>query len=441
MRCERQLNMRNLLLRSLALVLLAPGAWAQLRLPTVPLISKPLNALDATADNLQNRTLNALGQARLLQVQVLVRAHPREIDTDTHGNPIVRSEVLALGPTEDSIRRATALGFGVLRDSTMAAIELRLVVLSAPEGMSTRKALKRLRAADPTGTYDFNHIYTPSGDVGPATAQLPSDDDAAPPPVLPTLRAVRVGLLDSGVDVRHPALADARVHQWGCADKPVSAEHGTAVASLMVGHAGNFEGVRPAAELFAADVYCGVPTGGSVDMLVAGLGWLAHERVPVLNVSLVGPANILLERVIAALIVRGFIIVAAVGNDGPAAPPLYPASYPQVVGVTGVDAHRHVLLEAARGPQVMFAAPGADLAAALPGGGYAAVRGTSFAAPIVASLLATELSGPDTAMASSALAALAKAAQPGGKAGRDLTYGFGIVGFDYRIDPSTLIRH
>ena len=64
---------------------------------------------------------------------------------------------------------------------------------------------------------------------------------------------------------------------------------------------------------------------------------------------------------IGALIDNGFVIVAAVGNDGPAAPPLYPASYARVVGVTAVDAHRRVLIEAARGPQVMFASPGADM--------------------------------------------------------------------------------
>ena len=56
-----------------------------------------------------------------------------------------------------------------------------------------------------------------------------------------------------------------------------------------------------------------------------------------INVSLVGPRNALLERVVASLVSRGHLIVAAVGNDGPAAPPLYPAAYDGVVGVTAVD--------------------------------------------------------------------------------------------------------
>jgi subtilisin family serine protease len=251
---------------------------------------------------------------------------------------------------------------------------------------------------------------------------------------------VRVGLLDSGVDVTHPVFRDSAIHAWGCGSRSVPAAHGTAVASLLIGRSDVFHGVQPDAELYAADVYCGRPTGGAVDTLVAAFGWMVEERVPVVNVSLVGPKNAMLERVIGDLIARGYVIVAAVGNDGPAAPPLYPASYQHVVGVTAVDAHRRVLIEAARGPQVMFASPGADLAAAGSDHTYAAVRGTSFAAPFVAALLASGLRHPDSADAAAAVEQLAKTAIDLGPPGRDLTYGFGLVGADYRIDPAPLIR-
>jgi subtilisin family serine protease len=230
------------------------------------------------------------------------------------------------------------------------------------------------------------------------------------------------------------------MHAWGCDSHAIPAAHGTAVASLLIGRSDVFHGVRPDADLYAADVYCGRPTGGAVDALVAAFGWLVQERVPVINVSLVGPKNAMLETVIGGLIAGGYIIVAAVGNDGPAAPPLYPASYQHVVGVTAVDSHRHVLIEAARGPQVMFAAPGADLAAAGGEHAYADVRGTSFAAPFVAALLASGLTAPNSAEASAAIDALAKTAVDLGPPGRDLTYGYGLVGADYRIDPAPLPR-
>jgi subtilisin family serine protease len=128
---------------------------------------------------------------------------------------------------------------------------------------------------------------------------------------------------------------------------------------------------------------------------------------------------------------RGHLIVAAVGNDGPAAKPLYPAAFDGVVGVTGVDRRNRVLPEAGRGPQVRFAAPGGDISAARPGG-YASVRGTSFAAPIVAGLLSRQLNAPDPAKAQAVLAAMIASAEDLGPKGFDTTYGNGLVGGDIR---------
>ncbi len=202
----------------------------------------------------------------------------------------------------------------------------------------------------------------------------------------------------------------------------------------MVGHSADFHGAAPGAELYADDVFCGVATGGAVDAVAEALAWLVHERVAVINVSLVGPPNVILEAVVRSVISRGFIIVAAVGNDGPAAPPLYPASYPGVVGVTAVDGRRHVLVEAARGPQVRFAAPGADMVAARSPQGFDAVRGTSFAAPLVACMLAAEMREPDPAAAARAISALASRAVDLGAHGLDPVYGYGLVAADLGPD-------
>ncbi len=82
-----------------------------------------------------------------------------------------------------------------------------------------------------------------------------------------------------------------------------------------------------------------------------------------------------------------------------------------MVAVTGVDPKGRALIEAGRARHLDFAAPGADLAAALPAKGYAVVRGTSFAAPLVAARLA----------ATGSLPALAAEARPGkGKVGRGI---------------------
>jgi subtilisin family serine protease len=322
-------------------------------------------------------------------------------------------------------------------------LDIRVVVFATPTGLGTKKALRELRAGDPGGVYDFNHIYTGSGSsdaVGEHSANEGAADVGGSPALRPAPDApVRIGLLDTGINANHPVFHGSQLHVWGCGNAPVANAHGTEVASLMVGEAEKFRGVQPRAELFAADVYCGKPTGGAVDALLSAFDWMVRQQVAVINVSLVGPPNVMLERTVGALTERGFLIVAAVGNDGPAAPPLYPASYPGVIGVTGVDSHNKALIEAARGPQVMFASPGANLAAAN-GEGYAEVRGTSFASPIVAALLAARLSAPSPTLAAAAIDDLAHSALHTGKAARDLTYGFGLVGTEYRVDPAGLVR-
>jgi subtilisin family serine protease len=203
----------------------------------------------------------------------------------------------------------------------------------------------------------------------------------------------------------------------------------------MIGRSPDFHGAAPGSELYAADVFCGLPTGGAADAVSDAFAWLAREKAAVINVSLVGPSNAILEAVVRLVVARGHLIVAAVGNDGPAAPPLYPASYPGVIGVTGVDTRHRVLIEACRGPQVKFAAPGADMSAAKASQTFDLVRGTSYAAPIVTSLLARMLREPNKEAAARAVADLARTALDLGPAGMDPTYGYGLVGAD--LAPQT----
>lgn len=165
---------------------------------------------------------------------------------------------------------------------------------------------------------------------------------------------------------------------------------------------------------------------------------MARESVPVINLSIVGPANATLERVVGAMLKRGHLLVAAVGNDGPAAPPLYPASYRGVIGVSAVDRRGRVLPEAGRGAQVMFAAPGHHMVSAAPGEpAYRPVRGTAFAAPIVAALLAQRLTQPDRASAAAAVAALAQQALRANGTSASNESGLGIVGQAFRTDPAS----
>jgi subtilisin family serine protease len=330
---------------------------------------------------------------------------------------VVRGEVLAIAPTPASLAIAAKAGFTVIRETRLASLDLDLVSMSPPKGVSAREGLSRLRALDPSGQYDLDHIYTGAGEAGGgANPPAPPEGAATPAP------GARVGLLDTGIDRDHPAFRASSVEQKGFAPGGVRpGAHGTAVASLMIGKARRFRGAAPGAALLVGDVYGDGPTGGSAYAIAGGLAWMAERKMPVVNISLVGPPNLTLEAAVRAAVARGILIVAPVGNDGPAAPPLYPAAYPGVIAVTGVDARGKVLIEAGRAGHIDFRAPGADITAADGGGGYEDVRGTSFASPIVAGALALRLLRPDRAAAARAVADLStQAARDGGVVGADL---------------------
>lgn len=408
----------------------------QVQLPEVPIL--PTQELDRTVNGvLRTADPQQLRELRQIRIRGLLRANRTVLETDPRGAPILRNEVVALSPSQDALDRARAAGFTVGRTRTLEGLDVTIVVLQAPPGMSTRRALRQLREADPQGVYDFNHVYMESGEVTNVTTAaptLPNGIGAVPP-----VAGARVGLIDGGVQRTHAVFRDVKVHEHGCAGGSVPSPHGTAVASLIVGHADRFEGAAPGAELYAADVYCGLPTGGAVDAVADAFAWLSRERVPVINISLVGPANGLLEQLIRIVTTRGHIVVAAVGNDGPSAPPLFPAAYPAVIAVTGVDAKKRALLEACRGKHVDFAAPGADMSAAGIDAQFGLVRGTSFAAPIAAGLLARQLSRVDKQQADAAVAALVSQAVDLGSRGRDKIYGDGLIGEALR-PPESLAK-
>jgi hypothetical protein len=346
--------------------------------------------------------------------------HSRELSRDPAGELIVQRQLLALPSSTPARERLLALpGITLLEETQLDGLAVSWLLLQADATL-----LPQLRALDPDGQYDYQHIYLGSGTVGSSAV---SRGDASKANDKAKTEA-RVGLIDSGVDTLHSALRDTKLQRYGCEGQAHPATHGTAVASLLIGQDANFQGALPGATLFAADVYCDAATGGSVQAIAQGLAWLARERVGVINISLVGPPNLLLQRAVAAAVAKGHLIVAAVGNDGPAAPPLYPAAWPGVVAVTGVDARRRVLAEAGRGPHLSWAAPGSQMFGAANGGGYLPLRGTSFAAPLVAGLLASSLAQPDEVGAGAALAQLRSQAIDLGPPGRDDIYGWGLVG-------------
>ena len=358
---------------------------------------------------------STLAELRKMRLQELIRENRNVLEADDRGQPARRGVLIAVDPDPASLQLAARAGFVIASQDFEPALGMRVVTLAVPARMNLREAIRRVRTAAPQLQVDYDHVFEPAGgSLVPLAATLASVAGAGNGHV--------VGMIDGGV-ASHPSLAGASIEQNGFAGSPKPTGHGTAVASLLVGSQGPFRGAAKGARLYVADVYGGSRAAGSASAIVSALGWLASHRAQVINISLVGPQNAVVARAIAAVQRRGIRIVAAVGNDGPAAPPQYPASYAGVIAVTAVDARGRALPEAGKATHLDFAAPGADMAAALPGQGYTRVRGTSFAAPLAtARLLAT--GSPER---------LATEARHGsGRVGR------GIVCFDCRVDPKTV---
>ena len=438
-----------------AALITALPASAQVRLPNLPGGGRlPGGELLRRTEPLLTSTSQLLAPVDPLRwrerlADQLLRRHPDQLQRNAADELVFIGEVLALPSSAQARQRVLSMdGWERVEEARLEGLDLAWLRLRAPAGTSPAALAARiaqLRAEDPEGSYDYHHVYVDAG-TATSTTLASASASASATGSIGTEGAVtgerRVGMIDSGVDAAHPSLRHVALTRQGCAGQARPAAHGTAVASLLVGDSEiGFRGALPRGRLFAMDVYCegGSQAGGGVQAIAEGFGWLARMRVGVVNISLVGPPNALLRRVVEAAQDKGLLIVAPVGNDGPSAPPLYPAAWPGVIAVTGVDARRRVLVEAGRGPHVAFAAPGADMVAAEAGGrGYAAVRGTSFAAPLVAGLLAARLPSSDRAASSSAFNALAREAIDLGAPGRDDVYGVGLVGASLRVNAGDL---
>ncbi|KRE02303.1 hypothetical protein ASE63_08060 [Bosea sp. Root381] len=164
--------------------------------------------------------------------------------------------------------------------------------------------------------------------------------------------------------------------------------------------------------------------------MLQALDLVVERGVRVVNLSMAGPANLALERLIARLVAeRGLVLVAAAGNDGHQAPPLYPAAYAGVLAVTAVDRRGEVYRRAGRGAHIDFAAPGVSVAAAA-GRGMQGRTGTSFAAPFVAAAAALAAARDPALQGEALVAALAATARDLGAPGRDDVFGHGVPQLD-----------
>lgn len=203
----------------------------------------------------------------------------------------------------------------------------------------------------------------------------------------------RVALLDSAPDVGHRDLGEPELLALADGEAAEVGVHGTLMAGVIRAVEDNgfgIAGVAPGADLVAIPI-C-VPSGGAggtctIFQLLQGLDRAWEAEAQLVNLSLSGPPNPLLERGVARLDELGVVVVAAAGNEG-VSEPRYPAAYPSVIGVGALDREGVPFARSNRGGWVELWAPGVEILSTVPGSAFAFGNGTSLAAAHVTGMLA-----------------------------------------------------
>ncbi len=347
-------------------------------------------------------------------------------DPDDPANQFEPGELLIANAPRGFVGQLGNLGYQLVEQIELGAVDLSLAVVQIPRGKSVPEAVRELTQRFPGIMIDANHLFEvqASGETARGAMGWP---DASPD----CGTGVRLGMIDSGVDTTHVALKNQKIefvsfHSKGRNPGPMV--HGTAIAAILVGKS-SWGGLLPGAQLFAASMFETDGNGrkvGSARGLLKSLNWLAQMKVDAVNLSVAGTDNKILRLAFENARKRGMILVAAAGNWGRADKPAYPAAYKHVVAITAVNSRKLIYSHANTGRYIDFAAPGVRIFTAVPGGSQI-MSGTSFASPYVAALFASEIAYGGRYQTSALKKALQRKAVDLGRKGKDTVFGYGFV--------------
>jgi minor extracellular protease Epr len=375
-----------------------------------PILDQVLVPLDALANELP--ILTRSGETAFVDVEV-----------ENGWRAVEREWLIMLDKAE--VKLLLPLGADIIEQTNFAELDMVLVRFRVPAQWDSAAALKQRLPNHLHEQLDRNHIYDAQADIPAASAATPASFRAicdAP---------VKVGMIDTAINSEHPAFAKSSITVRDFLGEKFTAPraHGTAVAGLLVGSGAALQPLLPKAQLYAASVFYPrnqYSQGATMMDLVRALNWLAGEKVSVINMSLAGPDNQILRSVISRIAKQGMVVIAAAGNEGPAAPPMYPAAYAEVIAVTAVDRAQKIYRWANRGDYVDFAALGVSVTTARSDGGFGRETGTSMAAPVVSAFAACELVVRNEKSAL-VVEGLARKVTDLGVPGRDPIFGFGLL--------------
>ncbi|AWN40902.1 S8 family serine peptidase [Methylobacterium durans] len=346
----------------------------------------------------------------------------------------VPGEVLfALRPGAGALRTIlTRQRLDLVSSDTFTLVPVTLHRARIRGGRSVGSVVAALAQDRQVETAQANHAYSLVGaaptfaSVQYAAAKLRLDEAHR----AATGRDVAVAVIDSGVDEAHPALLGAVAERYDALGKAGPPHpHGTAIAGIL-GARAQLASAAPEARLLAARAFSAETASGAQGTtlhILRSIDWAARTKARVVNMSFAGPRDEALARFLAAGTRGGTVYVAAAGNAGPDAPPLYPAADPNVIAVTATDAEDRLFPAANRGAHVCVAAPGVEVLVAAPAGAYGFSSGTSMAAAQVSGIVALMLQARPALSPGEVRSALARGARDLGAPGPDPEFGAGFA--------------
>ncbi|WP_206438405.1 S8 family peptidase [Paenibacillus whitsoniae] len=208
---------------------------------------------------------------------------------------------------------------------------------------------------------------------------------------------IRVGVIDTGIDYKHPDLKNSISHGINLLNRRVlpydDNGHGTHIAGTIAatGRYSGIVGVAPRAIIHPVKAF---DQHGSayVSDIIAGIDWCVQNDLDIINMSFgMKTYNPTLEQAVMNAYYNGKVIVASSGNDGRKKSVDYPARFPQVVSVGALTRLGRIAPFSNRGKQIDIYAPGERVYSAWLGGKYHELSGTSMATAHVSGVIALML--------------------------------------------------
>ncbi len=308
-------------------------------------------------------------------------------------------------------------------------------VMQLPEGMDEEAYARVLRLQPEVEFAEPDYLVYPVGEMVPDDPMY-SSQWHLPAVSCPTAWGMTMGsnqitiaLCDTGVDATHPDLASKLVPGWNVFDNnsdtsPVAA-HGTWTAGTAAATGNNEIGVAsPALNCSVMPIRVTSRSDGAalISAMAAGVVWAADHGARVASVSYMGADTGLMQSAGRYIQSKGGVLVMAAGNTNSyfGAP-----DSPDIIVVSGTDQYDQLAWFTTTGSYVDVSAPGTGILTTTPGGGYQAVNGTSFSAPLVAGAVGLMLSANPNLTPAQIDTILKVTADDLGPAGWDPGYGWG----------------